>query len=62
MWRKALGADGKRIIDIRVTENHGEAGSSRPTLRRLPRSREGRWSYRLRYICLPDESEGGDDG
>ena len=24
MWRKALGADGKRIIDIRVTENHGE--------------------------------------
>jgi hypothetical protein len=24
MWRKSLGADGKRIIDIRVTENHGE--------------------------------------
>ena len=24
MWRKALGADGKRIIDIRVTENAGE--------------------------------------
>jgi len=24
MWRKALGADGKRIIDIWVTENHGE--------------------------------------
>ena len=24
MWRKALGADGERIIDIRVTENHGE--------------------------------------
>ena len=24
MWRKALGADGKRIIDIRVMENHGE--------------------------------------
>ena len=24
MWGKALGADGKRIIDIRVTENHGE--------------------------------------
>jgi hypothetical protein len=24
MWREALGADGKRIIDIRVTENHGE--------------------------------------
>jgi Replication protein len=24
MWRKALGADGKRIIDIRMTENHGE--------------------------------------
>ena len=24
MWRKALGADGKRIIDIRVTENYGE--------------------------------------
>jgi hypothetical protein len=24
MWRKALGADGKRIIDIRVTENPGE--------------------------------------
>jgi plasmid rolling circle replication initiator protein Rep len=24
MWRKALCADGKRIIDIRVTENHGE--------------------------------------
>jgi hypothetical protein len=25
MWRKALGDDGKRIIDIRVRENHGEA-------------------------------------
>src|SRR5215469_17208782 len=24
MWRKALGADGKRIVDIRVTENCGE--------------------------------------
>jgi replication protein len=24
MWRKALGADGRRIIDIQVTENHGE--------------------------------------
>ena len=24
MWRKALGADGRRIIDIRVTENPGE--------------------------------------
>ena len=24
MWRKALGAHGKRIIDIRVTENPGE--------------------------------------
>src|SRR5215471_5576076 len=24
IWRKALCADGKRIIDIRLTENHGE--------------------------------------
>src|SRR6516162_4991708 len=24
MWRKALGADGRRIIDIRATENPGE--------------------------------------
>jgi hypothetical protein len=24
MWPRALGADGKRIIDIRVTENYGE--------------------------------------
>ena len=29
MWRKALGADGKRIIDIRVTENHGEVAKAR---------------------------------
>jgi hypothetical protein len=29
---------------------------------RWSRSSEGRWSYRLRYICLPDDSEGGDDG
>ena len=27
MWRKALGADGRRIIDIRVTENAGEVAS-----------------------------------
>ena len=26
-WRKALGADGRRIIDIRVTENAGEVAS-----------------------------------
>jgi hypothetical protein len=138
MWRKALGADGKRIIDTRMTENHGEVpkyvtkpggyleltgeqwqcddrvletlhyglasrrmitwsrslSSIRKSLGfldaeeqsedfidvgddddggvewkvvkvltyRWSRSREGRWSYRLRYICLPDDSEGADDG
>jgi hypothetical protein len=29
---------------------------------RWSRTKEGRWAYRLRYICLPDESEGSDDG
>jgi hypothetical protein len=28
MWRKALGADGKRVIDIRVTENYGDGHQS----------------------------------
>jgi hypothetical protein len=29
---------------------------------RWKRNEEGRWSYRLRYICLPDDSEGSGDG
>jgi plasmid rolling circle replication initiator protein Rep len=29
---------------------------------RWSRNVEGRWAYRLRYICMPDEIEGGDDG
>jgi hypothetical protein len=134
--RKALGADGKRIIDIRVTESHGEVAKyvtkrggyleligeqwqcddrlletlhyglasrrmiawSRSLSRirkelgfldaeeqsedlidageedgevwkvvrvltyRWSHTKEGRWAYRLRYICLPNESKGGDEG
>jgi len=26
------------------------------------RTKEGRWAYRLRFICLPDELGGSDDG
>jgi hypothetical protein len=29
---------------------------------RWSRTKEGRWAYRLRYICLPDESKDSDDG
>jgi hypothetical protein len=29
---------------------------------RWSHNKEGRWAYRLRYICLPDESESSDDG
>jgi len=137
MWRKALGADGKRIIDIRVTENHGEVAKyvTKPggyleltgeqwccddevletlhyglasrqmiawsrslseirkelgflgaeeqtedlidvgededgevwkvirvlTYRWSP-NKEGLWASRLRFICLPDELGGSDDG
>ena len=50
------------LIDVGEDEDGEVWKVVRVLTYRWSRSREGRWSYRLRYICLPDDSEGGDDG
>ena len=50
------------LIDVGEDEDGEVWKVVRVLTYRWSRTKQGRWAYRLRYICLPDESEGGDDG
>jgi hypothetical protein len=64
--RKSLGflddEASEDLVDV-GEEDDGVVWKCRRVLSyRWSRNAEGRWAYRLRYICMPDEIEGGDDG
>jgi len=50
------------LIDVGEDEDGEVSKVVRVLTYRRSRTKEGRWGYRLRYICLPDESGGSDDG
>jgi hypothetical protein len=65
--RKELGfldaeEQSEHLIDVGEDEDGEVWKVVRVLIYRWSRTKEGRWAYRLRYICLLDESECSDDG
>ena len=50
------------LIDVGEDEDGEVWKVVRVLTYRWSRTKDGRRAYRLRYICLPAESEGSDDG
>jgi hypothetical protein len=50
------------LIDVGEDEDGEVWKVVRVLTYRWSRTKEGRWAYRLRYICLHDETESSDDG
>ena len=50
------------LIDVREDEDGKVWKVVRALTYRWSCTKEERWASRLRYICLPDETEGSDDG
>jgi hypothetical protein len=65
--RKALGFldtedQSEDLVDVGEDDDGLEWKVVKVLTYRWSCNKEGRWAYRLRYICLPDESEASDDG